>query len=326
MSDSNAVTNNMGYCLSVTLFYILSLYLIPSSIRAKPRDDKLHIKFRMVAASTSTLVAVVAVYFLSSDTSTSSFFSINHVRRYLASLGLQLNVRVFCSSTITTIGIMLIFYLGPISTWVSYYVFISRNNLVHVDGGVEARKGILTVRDMIRNDVDILRKQYNDIVILRNFIIAPITEELVFRSLLVFFLYPCYCSSWSVIFVAPAWFSFAHVHHCYEKVRKGETLASALISSLVQASYTYIFGCIAALLFLRTGSIVSPIASHVICNFIGLPNVDFMNRRSSEYSALFRYRWILLFLHGFGLLAFACCILPATKHLVHNSMYWKHCS
>ena len=40
-----------------------------------------------------------------------------------------------------------------------------------------------------------------------------------------------------------------------------------LTGTIVQASYTSIFGMIAALLFMRTGNILAPIASHIIVRY-----------------------------------------------------------
>jgi hypothetical protein len=44
-------------CLFVSTSYVMSLYLIPSRVRALPRDDPAHIKYRMLAASSSTLIS-----------------------------------------------------------------------------------------------------------------------------------------------------------------------------------------------------------------------------------------------------------------------------
>ena len=132
-----------------------------------------------------------------------------------------------------------------------------------------------------------------------------------------------------------------------------------MLSTLMQAIYTYIFGVIAGLLFMRTNSVVAPIVSHIICNIVGLPDIGFlfpppsgarrvgnpfsidkvttyadveggadgdnsMNSHSwrSEYSCLYAYRYFLLLVHVGGLVAFGHAIAPLTDWDVEDSMYW----
>ena len=237
------------------------------------------------------------------------------------------------------------------------------------------------------------RAQHGDIIIWRNLLFAPITEEIVFRALMIPPLSSVYyfnydrtpliqkfgslkpegfaltpprtlpfltLSPWKIILTCPMFFALAHLHHCYEKIRHGERISRALTSTLIQATYTSIFGVIAALLFMRTNTILAPIVSHVICNFVGLPDVGFlapppvgsrrvsnvfafdkvtthvpggsmdgdadnsMNNISgrSEYSSLYAYRYLLLVLHVAGLVLFALAIDPLTAWDVEDSMYW----
>ena len=140
--------------------------------------------------------------------------------------------------------------------------------------------------------------------------------------------------------MCPLYFALAHVHHLIEKVRNGTTLVPALLGTLVQMSYTSIFGIIAALLFMRTGSIFPPIISHIICNYASLPDTGFMyppptlkstlshnnsnnsNANQSEYSCLYAYRQSLIVIHIGGLVFFVVFIMPITQHAALSSMYW----
>jgi hypothetical protein len=229
-------------------------------------------------------------------------------------------------------------------------------------------------------------------IILRNIVLAPITEEIVFRALMIpplashyyfnydrtplikkygslkpegFVLTPprtlpfLDLSPWKIILTCPLFFALAHLHHCYEKIRQGERVSRALTSTLIQATYTTIFGGIAALLFMRTNSVLAPIVSHVVCNLVGLPDVGFLvppptaSRRvknpftldkvttlaplhgdgeednnmtnhshRSEYSGLYGYRYLLLLVHVGGLVLFGLAVDPLTAWDVEDSMYW----
>lgn len=161
------------------------------------------------------------------------------------------------------------------------------------------------------------------LVLFRNLIFAPITEEIVFRAVIVATLFIDYkskkifVSETYLALVSTIFFGVAHLHHLYEKIRSGEDFVRAITSTLVQFTYTSIFGFIAAILFIRTGSIFPPIISHIICNFIGLPNLGFLSpprsNGSNYYSPLYSYRWILLLLHALGLIIFAKILFPFTS-------------
>lgn len=111
-----------------------------------------------------------------------------------------------------------------------------------------------------------------------------------------------------IAYICPLWFGFAHIHHFYHKITSGDTtIISAIITTLIQLTYTTIFGFIATLLFMRTGNImgkyyvfvyiyliciiilililllliinnllficIGPIVSHIYCNIMGLPDI-----------------------------------------------------
>lgn len=176
------------------------------------------------------------------------------------------------------------------------------------------------------------------LVFLRNIIAAPIAEELVFRGLMVCVLTAGYSSivdengvhkysPFSVMIRVPLWFALAHVHHLIERLRSGAGVVAALVNTLFQFTYTSIFGFIAACMLMRTGSIYAPIASHVFCNFWGLPNVSFLypsdQFASTELSFLYSYRYFLLAMHAGGLLLFALVLQQVTSSFVNESVFYK---
>jgi len=78
-----------------------------------------------------------------------------------------------------------------------------------------------------------------------------------------------------IIFVTPIIFGLAHIHHFYEfrLTHPHVPVLAAVARSLLQLTYTTLFGAYATFLFLRTGSLLSIIIVHAFCNSMGLPRV-----------------------------------------------------
>lgn len=104
---------------------------------------------------------------------------------------------------------------------------------------------------------------------------GPITEELVFRSLLTPLHLLAHVTPSNIIFLTPLYFGIAHIHHFYEYTltHPHTPLAPALLRSVVQFAYTTIFGWYATFLFLRTGSLPAVVLAHSFCNWCGLPRL-----------------------------------------------------
>jgi prenyl protein peptidase len=78
-----------------------------------------------------------------------------------------------------------------------------------------------------------------------------------------------------VIVLSPIIFGLAHIHHFYEFriTHPGVPIIAAVARSILQLTYTTLFGAYATFLFVRTGSLVAVIAVHAFCNSMGLPRV-----------------------------------------------------
>ena len=139
----------------------------------------------------------------------------------------------------------------------------------------------------------------------RNFVAGPLSEEVLFRSLIISLHLitpvvenpsyvpksaqsapnrhpnPTYApvqpfphpSLRLLIFITPLYFGIAHIHHCYEtRLQRPQTpFLPILLNSLIQFAYTTVFGWYAAFLFLRTGSLWGVVLVHSFCNWMGLP-------------------------------------------------------
>jgi len=107
----------------------------------------------------------------------------------------------------------------------------------------------------------------------RNIVAGPITEEALFRSASVPLLLLSRTSDTTIIFLTPLIFGLAHVHHFYEfRLTHPHTpVIGALLRSLLQLTYTTLFGGYATFLYLRTGSLLSVVLVHAFCNWMGFP-------------------------------------------------------
>ncbi|KIW45953.1 uncharacterized protein PV06_01653 [Exophiala oligosperma] len=119
----------------------------------------------------------------------------------------------------------------------------------------------------------------------RNYVAGPITEEVIFRSVLVPVHLLAKVSSTKIVFLTPLYFGIAHVHHFYEFIltHPHTPLLPALLRSVFQFGYTTLFGWIADFIYLRTGSIYACILIHTFCNWVGLPRFWGRVQRREEY-------------------------------------------
>ncbi|KAJ1798160.1 CAAX prenyl protease [Coemansia sp. RSA 2399] len=141
----------------------------------------------------------------------------------------------------------------------------------------------------------------------RDCIVGPLTEELVFRASIVPLWLASGVSPVMCIFVSPVLFGLAHLHQGYRLLSDGASLAQAAASTAVQLTYTTLFGWFAVAVFIRSHSVVAPVAAHVICNIQGLPDLG----RINEYQGLGRYAiWAAFVL---GLFGFVLLFEPMTR-------------
>lgn len=180
--------------------------------------------------------------------------------------------------------------------------------------------------------------QSEPIATFRNICFAPISEELVFRSIIVSALYTAYFAQRHELFLASSaevslhtawmsigWFGIAHAHHLSTKIAAGEPLSTAVLGTVFQLLYTSIFGFIAAMFLLRTGNIYTAILSHMICNYVGLPDMGFLAELHpfQRMTCNYPFRYFLLALHGAGLVLFYLAFGPLTASLAESSIYYR---
>nr|CAH8833652.1 unnamed protein product [Trichobilharzia regenti] len=160
---------------------------------------------------------------------------------------------------------------------------------------------------------------------LRNFIIAPMFEEFVFRACITFHLRPLFSSCIMLCFVSTLFFSLAHLHHIFESIRNGQDFQSAFKSSLFQVFYTTLFGMYSGFLMLRTGNIAASIVTHSLCNFFGLPDpIGAIERGKYHWGLLGQIIAIVTHLLGLFLWAYLLFQLTETKWSFLNDCNWSY--
>jgi len=155
-----------------------------------------------------------------------------------------------------------------------------------------------------------------DAVWLRNIVVAPATEEFVFRGCIVPLLVPILGSGLTIA-IAPLFFGFAHFHHIYEKLKTTRlTLAQILPPSFFQFLYTSVYGAYSVFLFLRTGHVTAPIIAHSVCNHLGFPNFGdiFLYRKRTQ--ALLWAAFVV------GLVAWVYLLFPLTDPAWFGNEGW----
>uniref|UniRef100_A0A8D3C843 CAAX prenyl protease 2 n=1 Tax=Scophthalmus maximus TaxID=52904 RepID=A0A8D3C843_SCOMX len=166
---------------------------------------------------------------------------------------------------------------------------------------------------------------FSDMRWLRNQVVAPLTEELVFRACMLPMLVPCAGPSLA-IFTCPLFFGVAHFHHVIELLRfRQGTLSGIFLSAVFQFSYTAVFGAYTAFIFIRTGHLMGPVLCHSFCNYMGFPAVSTALEHPQRLTVLSSYLLgVLLFLFFlfpftdpafYGLPTPVCTLTPSPSSL-----------
>ncbi|XP_067831697.1 CAAX prenyl protease 2 isoform X1 [Heptranchias perlo] len=151
---------------------------------------------------------------------------------------------------------------------------------------------------------------------MRNQVVAPLTEELVFRACMLPMLVPCTGLSRAIV-TCPLFFGVAHFHHVIEllKFRQG-TVAGIFVSAVFQFSYTAVFGAYTAFIFIRTGHLIGPVLCHSFCNYMGFPAIGAALDHPQKLTIFFFY---LL-----GVVLFFLLLFPMTDPVFYGNLAICH--
>lgn len=233
-----------------TLLYVLPFYISPST-RPSPtlnRDAPSVIRARIRTVSFACLISTISTIYLIHHSDQRTTY-----RETLHLLGYWPVLNPFISSVLNPLVLTVLLFSGPLFE----KLFVER-----------------AYRHWLRGPDSLLTTLRSSIGF-RNYIAGPVTEEILFRSVLVPLHLLAGIEPIKIVFLTPLYFGIAHVHHFYEYTltHPRTPVSPALLRSLFQFGYTTLFGWYAAFLYLRAGSIVTVILVHSFCNWSGLPRV-----------------------------------------------------
>ncbi|KAM8928774.1 CAAX prenyl protease 2 isoform 1-T1 [Lycaon pictus] len=249
-------------CLSLACSYVGSLYVWKSEL---PRDHPAVIKRRFTSVLVVSSLSPLCVLLWRELTGIQPGTSL------LTLMGFRLE-GIFPAALLPLLLTMILF-LGPLMQ-------LSMDCPCDLADGL---KVVLAPRSWARC--------LTDMRWLRNQVIAPLTEELVFRACMLPMLAPC-TGLGPAVFTCPLFFGVAHFHHIFEQLRFRQSSVGSIFLSAVlgqksiqvwsleaspspafQFSYTAVFGAYTAFLFIRTGHLIGPVLCHSFCNYMGFPAV-----------------------------------------------------
>ncbi|KAL9263335.1 CAAX prenyl protease 2-like protein [Drosera capensis] len=133
--------------------------------------------------------------------------------------------------------------------------------LILLDSWRENSDGWISFGDVhavLHSSLDSFLAAGYNILTWRTFVVAPTTEELVFRACMIPLLLCGGFRPYQVVFLSPIFFSLAHLNHFLEFYnRPNYSLLRVSMAVGLQLGYTVVFGWYASFLFMRTGLLVS---------------------------------------------------------------------
>lgn len=228
-----------------TLLYVLPFYLSPAT-RPSPtlnRDAASVIRARIRTVSLACLISSLSAFYLITVSGQTTWTETFHL------LGCYTVSPL--TSIIRPLSLTALLFLGPL-----FEKFITQDSWRAWLSGLNSLLPTLTSS-----------------VGFRNYVAGPVTEEILFRSVLIPLHLLAKTPPAQIVWLTPLYFGIAHVHHFYEftLTHPYTPTLPALLRSLFQFGYTTLFGWYASFLYLRTASLVTVILVHSFCNWCGLP-------------------------------------------------------
>ena len=295
------------YALITSSMFVLNLYLLlPKSVQKLSRDNPIQIKWRIFSVFV-TIILSIAIYpflFCDDEESTTSGSSTK-------SLGMTLGLTEWrLSKSLLPLCHAIVLYFGAICTSVFQHRTLYLLRTKGTKGGLAHYIQIFVNDTFKRKIVDPFTANRWGIV--RDLVIAPASEELIFRSCIItpFLHLESFqngtLSLTKVSWCTPLFFGIAHLHHAFKRLRQRDAnKKSIILSSMFQFLFTTVFGAYASFCFIKTGSVLGVILLHSFCNFMGLPSLHFFfNFDSKLLSELKYYKIICSLAYVVGIVCF----------------------
>uniref|UniRef100_A0A3P9N3V9 CAAX prenyl protease 2 n=1 Tax=Poecilia reticulata TaxID=8081 RepID=A0A3P9N3V9_POERE len=240
-------------CLLLACCYVGSLYVWRSDL---PRDHPAVIKRRFTSVLIVSGLSPLFVWAWREFTST--------VSPLLALLGIRLEG--FIPAIVLPLLLTMVLFLGPLMQ-------------LSMDSPWSFTDGVRVVLDPCFWTLCL-----SDMRWLRNQVVAPLTEELVFRACMLPMLVPCAGPS-TAIFTCPLFFGVAHFHHVIELLRFRQGTLSGI--------------------FFSAGHLIGPVLCHSFCNYMGFPAISTALEHPQRLAILSSYLM--------GVLLFFMLLFPLTS-------------
>ncbi|KAI5706264.1 hypothetical protein M8J76_008203 [Diaphorina citri] len=281
MEEQTSMWKPILACLVLSIVYVASLYIWSSPLT---RNEPATIRKRFFSVFVMSLVSPLFLwYFLDKK-----YLEKNSL---LETLGLRLPGLL--PALILPLLLTMVLFLGPLV--------------------LQALSGIWQVYA----EPKFWWSNVNDLMWVRNYIVAPLSEEFTFRACMLPLLLQVFKPN-TAIFVAPLFFGAAHLHHLMERLQSGMSWRHALLISCFQFSYTSLFGGYSAFLFVRTGHFVAPFLAHAFCNHMGFPDFE------EIYAFGEPRRSAVLCVCVVGLIGWAFLLGPMTSPALYsNNLWWR---
>ncbi|KAK8796997.1 hypothetical protein WA588_001122, partial [Blastocystis sp. NMH] len=154
---------------------------------------------------------------------------------------------------------------------------------------------------------------------LRNLVICPLLEELLYRgNILTFLLHNDY-SLWESILISSVAFGSCHLHFIYTFLKQDYSVASAVSQCSFMFLYTTLFGILVSVVYVRTGSLVAASAVHALCNFFSIPSVEFLR----EQSPLYEKRYYILGSYLVGIILYCALFTTLLNPVWFHSQFYS---
>ncbi|XP_019158487.1 PREDICTED: CAAX prenyl protease 2 isoform X1 [Ipomoea nil] len=275
-------------CISMALFYVAILYSPTLILRLPPPDSfKSFMIRRFICAAISTVASLIACsLILPIELDASDLLSAYGIR-----------ADHFWQAAVFPLSLTALMYAGSLLEALLLLVSCQENQ----------GDGTSILSTIPQRFVNSVFSMATNISAWRNYFVAPVTEELVFRACMIPLLLCGGFNTYTVVFLCPVFFSLAHLNHLLEYAQRRGNLLQAFMVAAFQLGYTVIFGSYASFLYIRTGHLVAPLVAHIFCNYMGLPAI--VSRRSG----------LITFAFLAGLLGYLWLLFPLTSPQLYNN-------
>jgi prenyl protein peptidase len=144
------------------------------------------------------------------------------------------------------------------------------------------------------------------LIVARTLLVAPLTEEWVFRCCCIPLLVFAGCSHSLTVALTCTLFGLVHAHHSWRPLLQGVPWRSIAAQVIFQCAYTSLFGGIMAHAYLLCGSFLGVAAAHTFANFMGFPSLRF---GMDPMAVCYPVRWWIWGCYGVGIAGFAWALL-----------------